>query len=146
MLQTTFIREIFFMSELKKANEKNRSVRGLLFSALFSVLVILSLSMIAALICNAVKADSGLVRLYSLGALVLSAFVSGFVNSKRVGVSYSLFSGLLVSLIMLMVGIIISSGKLSAGAFMNYGCFFLVSIAGAYLGKMPSSKKRRRRR
>ena len=134
------------MSELKKANEKNRSIRGLLISALFSVLVILSLSMIAALICNAVKADSGLVRLYSLGALVLSAFVSGFVNSKRVGVSYSLFSGLLVSLIMLMVGIIISSGKLSAGAFMNYGCFFLVSIAGAYLGKIPSSKKRRRRR
>ena len=134
------------MADFKKTQGKNQSIRGLLLSSAFIILVIVTLSFIAAIICNITQCRSDGIKIYALGVLIASALISGFVNSKRGGVKEALFASLFISLIMLLLGIILSGGKIAASAFMNYGCFLLISVAGSYLGRRRDSKPRHKRR
>ena len=134
------------MTDFKKAQNKKSSVKMLLCSVLLTVFIVLIISFTAALILGGKESCSADIKVYSLGVLIISALISGFINSKREGLKESMLSSLIMCILMLILGLILSSGKLVGSSLMNYGCFLLVSLAGAYLGRSKSKAKRKRRR
>ena len=134
------------MSDSKKTQEKHQSFKKLLASFLLTVAILVSFSFVAALILKSRESSFSDIRIYSLVVLVVSAAVSGFFNSKREGAGASMLTAVLFSLVMLLAGAVFSAGKITEEVLMNYGCFILVSLVGAYLGGRKKQVKRRRRR
>ena len=134
------------MTDFKRIQGKSPIVKKLFISVAITAITVLALSFVCALISEKQGSSSAEIKIYSFAVLILASLLSGFVNSKRSSVKESILSSFLCTLIMLLVGIILSAGKTEAGAFMNYACFFLLSSAGAYLGKKRVKKARRHRR
>ena len=112
-----------------------------------SALVIILTSLVGALIASGLKDPTGSLGLISLGAMVVSAIVSGLFSARFGDGSLrrSALEALAVVLIMLLVGVIISAGRVSGGAFMNYGCYFGIYLLSAYLGRRKHGHRRHRR-
>ena len=126
--------------------QSNKNLKELFISGIFTILVIAVISFAAAILCSFNYKNSGDLKLYSFAALILAGLLTGFINSKRNGMKTAVFTALFVSLILLLIGIIITGGKIGFGAIMNYLCFFLLSVAGAYIGRKKERRHRRKRR
>ena len=114
---------------------------------LISALLIILLSLISAVILGALEDPTGNVGLFSLGAMLLSAIASGVccVQIKgEDGVRFSALVALAVVLVMLLINVILSQGRVSVGAFMNYGCYLGCFILAAYLGKRKDRHRKHR--
>ena len=115
----------------------------------FSVVTILILTMILAWISISTVDPTGKIGIFSLISLILAAILSGLFASWQNptdGVGFSVVSGLGMTLIMLLCGIIASAGKLSGGAFMNYGCYFGTYALLSYIGMRAKDKRKRKMR
>ncbi len=128
------------MTKMKKQDKGRYGIRGLLYSSLITFGIIIVISFIFSLI--AASADNPIAKtdIFSLLSLIISGVVSSFICSKRFGMGKALLSSLFVILIMLLLGIVFSSGRLSGSAFMNYGCFFGTCAVGSYLGRKREKK------
>jgi hypothetical protein len=51
-----------------------------------------------------------------------------------------------MTLIMLLCGIIVSAGRLSGGAFMNYGCYLGTYALLSYIGMRAKDRRKRKMR
>jgi hypothetical protein len=92
---------------------------------------------------------TGKIGIFTLIMLIVSSAVSGIFTSwqnptEKIG--FSMTAALGITLVMLLIGIIISAGKLSGGAFMNYGCYFGTYALLSYLGMRAKDKRKRKMR
>lgn len=112
-----------------------------------SVFLIILFSLISALIAGALDDPTKYLGVFSLGAMLLSAMVAG-VSCTRIkgegGVRFASLVALAVVLLMLLINVIICAGKVSGGAFMNYGCYLGTFILSAVLGKKREGHRRHR--
>lgn len=135
------------MFKIKRNARSGRGAFVFFICLFFSVLMILLTSLIFAAIANSSNDPTKNLGIFSFAALLISAFAGGLFSakvSKKDGVGYSLLVAMSVTLLMLLICIVAEKGKLSGGAFMNYGCYIGVFALSSLLGK--SSGKRRRRR
>ena len=115
----------------------------------FSMVTMLIFAMIMAWISISTDDPTGKIGIFSLVSLIAAAVASGIFASKinpTDGVGFSVIAGLGMTLIMLLCGIIASAGKLSGGAFMNYGCYFGTYALLSYLGMRAKDKRKRKMR
>ncbi len=111
----------------------------------FSALFILLLAFISALIVNSLSDPTKNLGIFSLVAMLLSALVSGVFCARMAKDKETQFTALValaVVLIMLLINVIASGGKVSGGAFMNYGCYLGVATLSSLLGKKKGGHKR----
>ena len=122
--------------------------RDFIFCFGFSALAIFLLSLVSAMILNMLDDPTAILGIFSLSTMILAAIVSGIFSVKlrrEATVGYAALVALSVVLIMLLVNVIMSGGKISAAAFMNYGCYVGTYCLGAILGKHIGGRKRHRR-
>ena len=130
---------------------KNKKVGD---SVLYTYFLSLGISVFSLLVCAFVasiviysgKDPTQGVGVASLITLILSAALSGIIISRiscEGGVKIAGLSALATVFIMLIIGVILNSGKASPGAFINYGCYVGISLLSAYLGRKRGRKRRR---
>ena len=122
---------------------------GIKFLICFSIsaLLILILSLISAMIVAGLKDPTKSIGIFSLGAILLSAVISGVICTRvkgEGGLRFALLVALSVVLIMLLINVIICNGKVSGGAFINYGCYLSLSTLSAYIGKKGEGRRSHR--
>lgn len=103
-----------------------------------SVSLIILLSLISAAIVGSLDDPTESVGIFSLGSMLVSAAISGILSTRikgEGGLRFATLVALSVVLIMLLINVIISSGRVSGGAFMNYGCYLGVAALSAFLGR-----------
>ena len=113
-----------------------------------SLLAVPFISLIAAFIVNLTDDPTANIGLCSLLTMIASAVFSGaFISlyKKDSSVGFAALVTLCVVLIMLLIGAVFCNGKLSASAFMNYGCYFGVACISAYLIKNKKGRRRHTR-
>ena len=136
------------MFNLKSGKQLSGGVRGFLISIGICVGILLFCAFIASIALTGVANSSAKINLYSLIALIIAAMLSGAALSRlkgEGGALYTFLSSLAVTVIMLAAGLIISRGSISAGSFMNYGCYIGVSALSGYLFRKKNSRQRRKR-
>ncbi len=105
-------------------------------------------SLLAAFAVNMTEDPTANIGICSLLAMIISAAISGIftaIYKKDSTVGYASLVALCVAIIMLIIGIVVNKGRLSASAFMNYGCYIGVAGICAYLSKHKNGRRRRRR-
>jgi putative membrane protein (TIGR04086 family) len=110
-----------------------------------SVILIILFSLLSALILGGLDDPTKNIGLFSLGAMMLSAIVSGVICARikgESGMRFACLVGLAVVLTMLMINVIVCKGRVSLGAFMNYGCYLAAFILAAFLGKKRNGHRR----
>lgn len=136
------------MLKMKKYIKADGSATKFLICFGFSSATILASSLIMALIAGASEDPTGKVGIYSLVAMLVSAVLGGIFSSRmrgEGGVLYALLVALAIVLVMLLIAVIVGSGKVSGGAFMNYGCYLGTSTLAAVLGKKRVTHRVHRR-
>ena len=86
----------------------------------------------------------------SLLSFIIGGAISGFCVSRalgRRGFSLSSASALIFALVLLIISAVISNGKISPRALMNYLCYLPTAILFAFIAtrRRSGAKKRRRR-
>lgn len=116
-----------------------------LISLVISALVIILLSLASALIANLLDDPTRHLGLFALGTMLISAAVSGICCARIKGdgsVGFAALVALAIVLVMLLINVILSAGKVTAAAFMNYGCYIGVYTLSAFLGKKKDKHRR----
>ena len=137
------------MLKIKKNGTKLGRLGRLLFCLTISAAAIIIFSLIASLAVSVFDYTTKYIGLFSLVAMLLAASATGFLISRIFnddGMLIPSLASLSVVLIMLLVNVILSAGKVSGGAFMNYGCYFGAYNLFAFLGKQRSMKRHRKNR
>jgi len=128
-----------------KSQKGTYGIRGLLYSSIILTIIFFLVTVALTAILYRSEDPTAKAPVYSFVSLLTSGVVGGFVSSRIYGFKTALLGAVLVALLMLLLGIIISSGGIGIGAFMNYFCYIATSLVGAYLGR-PREKKRKRHR
>lgn len=83
---------------------------------------------------------------YSLITLLISGVLSGTVGGRMIGFKRAMLAALMTVLLMMIAGILLSSSAPGMGAFMNYLCYMLTALVGAYLGKRRERRRLKKHR
>ena len=108
-----------------------------------SALLILTFSFIVSLIVGALNDPTRHIGIFSLIAMLISALCSGIICgliNKDGGTGFAALVSLATVLIMLLISLIISGGRVTGGAFMNYACYVGVAVISSLLGKRHSRR------
>lgn len=130
----------------KKVNDSG-VMKNFLISFSISVLVIVLLSLLSSLIVSGLEDPGGVIGIFSLGSLLISAVVSGVMSSRIKGdggLKFATLVALAVVLLMLLINVILCGGKVSGSSFMNYGCYMGVAVLSAFLGRKRERHARHR--
>ena len=120
------------MLKKRKANTKLGVAGVFLLCLMASAISILIFSLLTSLIANSLNDPTKYIGIFSLIAMLLSSAAAGITCShiyKEGGMLIPSLTSLSMVLIMLLINVILSGGKVSAGAFMNYACYFGVQTA-----------------
>lgn len=134
---------------MQKQFEKQRGGFGLsrfFLSTLISLATLLIIAFIFSLIAVRRENSAATTAPYALISIVASGVISGFINSKRVGIKRAILSSVMCALLLMIIGILISKSAPGLSAFMNYLTFVLTSLVGSYLGRGGSKRRRRKHR
>lgn len=115
---------------------------------LFSALIIILFSLLSALILGQLSDPTASVGIFSLGTMLISAVASGILCIRLKedgGLKFPALVSLAAVLIMLLINVIISQGKVSGGAFMNYACYLGTYTLSAFLGRRKKRTVRHRK-
>lgn len=110
-----------------------------------SALTIILFSVISALILYSLDDPTKNLGAFSLVTMMLSAATSGVISARIKGdggFQFAILVALAVVLVMLLINVIICAGKVSGGAFMNYGCYLAVAALSAFVGKKGERHRR----
>lgn len=121
--------------------------RDFIFCFGFSALTIVVLPLVSAVIANALDDPTAFLGIFSLVTMILAAIASGIFSVKfrrESTVGYSALVALSVVLIMLLLNVILSGGKISPAAFMNYSCYIGANALGAMITKHAGGRRRHR--
>lgn len=133
---------------LKTKRSTERGIFGY-FALCFgvSILIFILLSIICAAILLSLDDPTAFIGVSSLVVLILSALISGIVSVflwRDATIGRSALTATLCVLIMLLINVIISSGKISLGAIMNYVCYIGSYLLGALITKHLGGRRRHR--
>ena len=135
------------MIKFRRRLEKGGVGIRFLICLAISVISILTTALIAALIVSRLDDPTSKLGLYSLLAMLVAAGLSGMITVKTGGdgdLRFSVLVSLAVVLLMLLINVIISSGKISLGAIMNYVCYIGSYLLGALITKHLGGRRRHR--
>ena len=130
----------------QRHGESGSAIKALLLGILFSLAVFLITALAAGAVLSATEDPTASLATVSLGAFGLSGLVSGFILASRRrsgGVILSILTALALTLLLLLVGILLTGGHLPGRAMMNHLCYLLIASFGALLGGMRTRKPRR---
>lgn len=132
---------------LKGKRTKGSVYQSFLICLILSAAVMVIMAILCALVAGALDDPTKHLALMSLGVMLLSAAVSGVVSSRMQNgsITFSALVALALVLIMLLIDVIVCKGKVSLGAFMNYGCYMGVATMSAFLGRKKEKHKRHKR-
>ena len=103
-----------------------------------STLLIILFSVISAVIAYMLDDPTEHIGLFSLASMILAGVVGG-ISCARIkgdgGVRFAALVALAIVLLMLLINVILSEGRVSGAAFMNYGCYMGIYSLSAFLGK-----------
>ena len=135
------------MFGLKKSVGGAGTAKLFLICFAISVILILLFSLISSAIVGSLDDPTESVGIFSLGTMLIAAALSGIISTRikgEGGLRFSTLVALSVVLIMLLINVIISSGRVSGGAFMNYGCYLGVVALSAFLGRKREGHRKHR--
>lgn len=115
----------------------------------FSAAALCLASLIGAFIAINNDDPTGVLGIASLASMIFAAIVSGVFAARfkaGAGLGYYALSALTVVLIMLLINVIMSAGRVSGGAFMNYGCYMGSYLLASYLGRKKEGPRRHKAR
>lgn len=121
-------------------------LRTVIFGVILSPLVIFALSFIAALILSATKDPLAYFGIAGLVTLLLSSVVSATIITRvkgEGGMPAALISAAIVSLVLIVVGLIASAGKLSGGVVINCLSYIGASCVASFLFRSRGKKRHR---
>lgn len=132
---------------LKGKRTKGSVYQSFLICLILSAAVMVIMAILCALVAGALDDPTKHLALMSLGVMLMSAAVSGVVSSRMQNgsIAFSALVALALVLIMLLIDVIVCKGKVSLGAFMNYGCYMGVATMSAFLGRKKEKHKRHKR-
>ena len=125
---------------------KENRLRGFGLSCMISLAVPIIVAFIMSVYASTRENSTSVIAPYALISIVVSGVICGFINGRRCGMKRTLLASFMAILLMLAFGIIVSASAPKPGAFMNYACFMLTSLTGAYLGKKREKNRRRSHR
>ena len=105
------------------------------------------LAFIMAFISSFTKDPTSLTGALALVSLLVGGAISGFVTSRmndEGGALVGTLSAVIASALILIIGLIMKSGKLDLSVFINLIAFICVSVLFAILGKKRIKRRRRR--
>jgi putative membrane protein (TIGR04086 family) len=111
------------------------------------VALILLVTFILAFISSMTKDPTSLTGGLSLAALIVSGAVSGFGISKANGEGGALvgiLSSIITASVILVIGLIVSTGKLNLGVFLNLIAYMMTSTLASILGKKRLKRRKRK--
>ena len=136
------------MSRTRKRGGAQRSgARALVFGIILTAAVFFATALVCAVILSRTENPTAHVGISGMICLFLTAAVSGFAVSRykgEGGVMPAVLSSLFFALVVLMIGLICSKGKLPLLSVINLGVFMIVSALGAILGRRRERKRRRK--
>ena len=86
-----------------------------------------------------------LVKPLSLVALILSAAVGAFVDTKLFGALRAIISSLILTVFLLCISLIVKGGAVEVGALINYLVYLGTSALFSYFAPKSAGRKRRRK-
>lgn len=120
---------------------------GFLICLGFSAAALCLTSFIGALIAAGSDDPTGIIGICSLAAMIVAAIASGIFAARfkaGAGLGYYALAALTVVLVMLLINVIISAGRVSGASFMNYGCYMGAFLLFSYLGRKKDGHRRHR--
>ena len=118
---------------------KQKTLRSRLIGAFLITILPLAISFVGlCALCYSSKDPTSSVRLYSLGALLLAAAISGFISGRlndKSGILRTMLPAFTLSAVLFITGIIISGGAFSLRAIMNILCYVIIYAAFVLIGK-----------
>ena len=134
-----------------KKHKRTAGALGTVGSFSFGVLIsfgaLILFALIASIFLSGAKSPTKNLGAVSLAVFIAGAFLSGFVNSKRDkdnGVLFSVITSVAAALILLIVSLISSGGRVGGMHFMNCVCYMLMASFGAFVGKKRKRRHKRR--
>ncbi|MBQ8690019.1 MAG: hypothetical protein IJ515_06630 [Clostridia bacterium] len=134
------------MGKGKKSGVRKTNASALVFGIIFTTAVFLLTALIGAAIAGGLKNPTGSIGTISLIVLMTTAAISGIAISKykgEGGVFPSVLSSLFFTLVLLIIGLVLTKGHLPLIAVINLALFILVNTIFAYLGKKREPRRRR---
>ena len=137
------------MSRARTRGERAQrsGARALIFGIILCVAVFFLAAFIGAVILSRTENPTGHVGVCGMAVLFTTAAVCGFATSRykgEGGVMPAMLASLFFVLVLLMVGLIGSSGKLPLVNVINLIAFMIISALGALLGRKRERKRRRK--
>ena len=131
----------------KRGGTKKTCARALVFGIVFATAVFFVTAFVLAIILSKTENPTGHVSLCGMVSLFVTAAVSGFVTSRykgEGGVLPAVLSALFFALVMLLIGLICSKGKLPFINVINLVSFMIIGTLSAMLGRKRERKRRRK--
>ena len=135
------------MNRRKSQSKETKRFKLLIFGTLGAAGAFFVISFLLSLVTYALNDPLGTIGIMSEAALIISAFISGFVISrlgKEGGMLTAFLSGLLFSLIMLLSGFIASGGKIPLSCLLSYAIYIAVTSLAALLARKKGHRRRRK--
>ena len=132
-----------------KTRRKIKDIGGimpLLIGCGISLLSLVCCSVILGLYSVTTDSPTRLIDVLGLWGLLGSGVISGFVNrkiNKERGIGFLFLISLLFTLLLILIGLIVSGGALPLRCIINYLCYLGVYMLSALLGGRKISKRRR---
>ena len=131
----------------KRKSKELGLVSLIMIGAAVGLGAILLVTFILAFISSMTKDPTSLTGGLSLTALIVSGAVSGFGISKANGEGGALvgiLSSIITASVILVIGLIVSTGKLNLGVFLNLIAYMMTSTLASILGKKRLKRRKRK--
>ena len=133
---------------MKKRKRKEPGLTTLMLAgAGFALALILFLSFVMAIISSLTKDPTALTGALSLGTILLSGAIAGFVTSRvnrAGGTLVGTLSAIITAAVILIVGLISGGGRVSAGMLINVPAYISISVLSSVLGKKRTKRRKKR--
>lgn len=120
----------------------------LAFGVIFNTALFLIINFLVSIILGKLENPTGNMGMVSMLTLYACALISGFSVAKFKGEGGALpssMSSLIFVLLLLVVGLIISRGKLPVITAVNYAVYMIISILGSLFAARKPKRRRRTR-
>ena len=132
---------------MKRKAKGSGIARPFLFGILFEAVLLPSISFLLALISTLTSNPTSLEGIFAIAALLFSGGIYGFTVSKlkgEGGILFTFLCALFFSLLLIIVGIIISGGALNISVLVGQVIYLLSALLFSALGGIKKKRKIRR--
>ena len=134
------------MGKGRKSGAQRTNASALVFGIIFTTVVFIFTALIGAAIAGSLENPTGNIGTVALVCFMLTAALSGVTISKykgEGGIFPSVLSSLFFTLVLLIIGLIMTKGHLPIIAIINLCLFILITVIFAYLGRKRATRRKR---